>query len=208
MPAAHATSVRTECRTFRSQHFLPWSPVADRLLDFVRDPRQLEANVRPTAAHRKGNLPRELARLRRYGLISVDEVGYVPFEQDAANLFFVLVSSCYEHAALIPHQSNLPFSGWGGVFGDQAVAAAMIDRIVHYAGVLPLRGASYRLRRLGIDSSRASKREIRQTTETTTGGLDFARRFGFRLDRRRHPRAAPASPGAVETVLPGRPGVH
>ena len=93
----------------------------------------------------------ELARLRRYGLIIVDEAGYLPFEQDAANLFFQLVSSRYEHASLIL-TSNLPFSGWGTVFGDQAVAAAMIDRIVHHADVLTLKGASYRLRGRGIDS--------------------------------------------------------
>ena len=80
-----------------------------------------------------------------------DEVGYLPFEQDAANLFFQLVSSRYEHASLIL-TSNLPFSSWGGVFGDQAVAAAMIDRIVHHADVLTLKGASYRLRGRGIDS--------------------------------------------------------
>ncbi len=107
--------------------------------------------TRLTEAHRQGNLSRELTRLRRYGLIIVDEVGYLPFEQDAANLFFQLVSSRYEHASLIL-TSNLPFSGWGGVFGDQAVAAAMIDRIVHHADVLTLKGASYRLRGRGIDS--------------------------------------------------------
>jgi len=107
--------------------------------------------TRLTDAHRHGKLPAELARLRRYGLIIVDEVGYLPIEQDAANLFFQLVSSRYEHASLIL-TSNLPFSGWGGVFGDQAVAAAMIDRIVHHADVLTLKGASYRLRGRGIDS--------------------------------------------------------
>jgi DNA replication protein DnaC len=107
--------------------------------------------TRLTDAHRHGDLPRELARLRRYGLIIVDEVGYLPFEQDAANLFFQLVSSRYEHASLIL-TSNLPFSGWGAVFGDQAVAAAMIDRIVHHADVLTMKGASYRLRGRGIDS--------------------------------------------------------
>jgi DNA replication protein DnaC len=107
--------------------------------------------TRLTDAHRVGKLPQELARLRRYGLIIVDEVGYLPFEQDAANRFFQLVSSRYEHASLIL-TSNLPFSGWGGVFGDQAVAAAMIDRIVHHADVLMLKGASYRLRGRGIDS--------------------------------------------------------
>ena len=107
--------------------------------------------TRLSDAHRAGKLAQELSRLRRYGLIIVDEVGYLPFEQDAANLFFQLVSSRYEHASLIL-TSNLPFSGWGGVFGDQAVAAAMIDRIVHHADVLMLKGASYRLRGRGIDS--------------------------------------------------------
>lgn len=112
--------------------------------------------TRLTDAHRQGRLPQELARLRRYGLIIVDEVGYLPFEQDAANLFFQLVSSRYEHASLIL-TSNLPFSGWGGVFGDQAVAAAMIDRIVHHADVLTLKGASYRLRGRGLDSLPSTK---------------------------------------------------
>jgi DNA replication protein DnaC len=65
-----------------------------------------------TDAHRAGRLPNELTRLRRYALIIVDEVGYLPFEQDVANLFFQLVSSRYEHASLIL-TSNLPFSGWG-----------------------------------------------------------------------------------------------
>ena len=107
--------------------------------------------TRLTDAHRQDRLPQELARLRRYGLIIVDEVGYLPFEHDAANLFFQLVSSRYEHASLVL-TSNLPFAGWGGVFGDQAVAVAMIDRIVHHADVLTLKGASYRLRGRGIDS--------------------------------------------------------
>ena len=102
-------------------------------------------------AHNTGRLPEELARLRRYGLLIIDEVGYIPFEQDAANLFFQLVSSRYEHASLVL-TSNLPFARWGDVFGDQVVAAAMIDRIVHHADVLTLKGASYRLRNRGIDT--------------------------------------------------------
>ncbi|MDQ0616720.1 DNA replication protein DnaC [Arthrobacter globiformis] len=73
-------------------------------------------------AHQNGRLPKELIRLRRYGLIIVDEVGYIPFEQDAANLFFQLVSSRYEHASLVL-TSNLPFARWGDVFGDQVVAS-------------------------------------------------------------------------------------
>ena len=114
--------------------------------------------VRLGEAHQRGRLPAELARLRRYGLIIVDEVGYLPFEPDAANLFFQLVSTRYEHASLIL-TSNLPFSAWGTVFGDQAVAAAMIDRIVHHADVLQLKGASYRLKNLGIDTLPSVKAE-------------------------------------------------
>jgi DNA replication protein DnaC len=107
--------------------------------------------ARLKAAHNAGRLPAELTKLRRIGLLVVDEVGYIPFEQDAANLFFQLVSSRYEHASLIL-TSNLPFARWGDVFGDQVVAAAMIDRIVHHAEVLTLKGSSYRLKDTGIDT--------------------------------------------------------
>lgn len=114
--------------------------------------------ARLSEAHDRGRLATELTRLRRYGLIIVDEVGYLPFEQDAANLFFQLVSSRYEHASLIL-TSNLPFSSWGTVFGDQVVAAAMIDRIVHHADVIALKGASYRLRDRGLETLPSIKAE-------------------------------------------------
>ena len=69
----------------------------------------------------------------------------VPFEPEAANLFFQLVSSRYERASLIV-TSNKPFGRWGEVFGDDVVAAAMIDRLVHHAEVIALKGDSYRLK--------------------------------------------------------------
>ncbi len=75
----------------------------------------------------------------------VDEVGYIPFEAEAANLFFQLVSSRYERASLIV-TSNKPFGRWGEVFGADIVAAAMIDRLVHHAEVISLKGYSYRLK--------------------------------------------------------------
>ena len=102
-------------------------------------------------AHHAARLQTELVRLGRYPLLVIDEVGYIPFEPEAANLFFQLVSSRYEHASLIL-TSNLPFARWGDVFGDQVVAAAMIDRIVHHAEVLTLKGSSYRLKDTGIDT--------------------------------------------------------
>ncbi len=96
-------------------------------------------------AHHAGNLQAELTRLGRYPLLVVDEVGYIPFEPEAANLFFQLVSSRYERASLIV-TSNKPFGRWGEVFGDDVVAAAMIDRLVHHAEVIALKGDSYRLK--------------------------------------------------------------
>jgi DNA replication protein DnaC len=101
--------------------------------------------TRLAEAHAAGRLQAELTRLGRYPLIVVDEVGYIPFEPEAANLFFQLVSARYERASLIV-TSNKPFGRWGEVFGDDVVAAAMIDRLVHHAEVIALKGDSFRLR--------------------------------------------------------------
>jgi DNA replication protein DnaC len=96
-------------------------------------------------AHHHGRLHDELTRLGRIPLLIIDEVGYIPFEAEAANLFFQLVSSRYERASVVV-TSNKPFGRWGEVFGDDTVAAAMIDRLVHHAEVISLRGDSYRLK--------------------------------------------------------------
>jgi DNA replication protein DnaC len=101
--------------------------------------------ARLAEAHTAGRLQPELVRLGRYPLLVVDEVGYIPFEAEAANLFFQLVSARYERASLIV-TSNKPFGRWGEVFGDDVVAAAMIDRLVHHADVVALKGDSYRLK--------------------------------------------------------------
>jgi DNA replication protein DnaC len=97
------------------------------------------------AAHDAGKLQDELRRLGRFPLVIIDEVGYIPFQGEAANLFFQLVSSRYERASVIM-SSNKAFSRWGEVFGDDTVAAAMIDRLVHHAEVINLKGDSYRLK--------------------------------------------------------------
>jgi DNA replication protein DnaC len=101
--------------------------------------------TRLSRAHQAGALEIELKKIRRYRLIIIDEVGYIPFDTDAANLFFQLVASRYEQASILV-TSNLPFGRWGEVFGDEVVAAAMIDRLVHHAEVLTLAGDSYRTR--------------------------------------------------------------
>jgi len=96
-------------------------------------------------AHRMGRLEGELRRLRRIPLLVVDEVGYIPFDPEAANVMFMLVSDRYERASMIV-TSNKPFSSWGEIFGDQVVAAAMVDRLIHHAEIVSLKGDSYRLK--------------------------------------------------------------
>jgi DNA replication protein DnaC len=111
-------------------------------------------------AQRQGRLDDELERLQRVPLLICDEVGYIPFDPQAANLMFMLVSRRYERASLIV-TSNKPFSAWGEIFGDDAVAVAMVDRLVHHAELISLKGDSYRLRDRDL-----GPRPARQRAET------------------------------------------
>lgn len=101
--------------------------------------------MRLAAAQREHRLDVYLRILDRYPLLIVDEVGYLPFDAEAANLFFQLVGARYERGSLIV-TSNKPFTAWGEIFGDPVVAAAMIDRLVHHAEIINLKGDSYRLK--------------------------------------------------------------
>src|SRR5271167_689717 len=111
-------------------------------------------------SQRQGRLEDELKRLERVPLLVCDEVGYIPFDPQAANLMFMLVSRRYERASLIV-TSNKPFSAWGEIFGDDAVAVAMVDRLVHHSEILSLKGDSYRLKDRDLGPHPA-----RQATET------------------------------------------
>ncbi len=104
--------------------------------------------LRLGAAKRAGRLEEELERLGRTPLVIVDEVGYIPFDPEAAALFFALVSSRYERSSLIV-SSNKTFSAWAEIFGDPVAVAALVDRLVHHAEVIVLKGDSYRLRGKG-----------------------------------------------------------
>ncbi len=99
----------------------------------------------PRCGRRPFGLDAELKKLHRHRLIIIDEVGYIPFDQGAANLLFRLVASRYEQGSGTA-TSNLPFGRWGETFSDDVVAAAMIDRLVDHAEVLMLTGDSYRVR--------------------------------------------------------------
>jgi DNA replication protein DnaC len=102
--------------------------------------------TRLAAAHHNGQLEAEIKKIDRYKLIIVDEVGYIPFDHDAATLFFQLVAKRYEQGSMII-TSNLPFESWGDTFSDDAIAGAMADRLTHHAEILVLNGESYRTRR-------------------------------------------------------------
>jgi len=96
-------------------------------------------------AHGDGRLDDKLAQLAKPKLLIVDELGYLPFEPNAAHLFFQLVARRYERGSLLI-TSNRAIGEWGTVFGDPIVATAILDRLLHHSHVVTIRGDSYRLR--------------------------------------------------------------
>ena len=86
-----------------------------------------------------------MTQLARPKLLIIDELGYLPFEANAAHLFFQLVSRRYEKGAILI-TSNRSVGEWGSVFGDPVVATAILDRQLHHSAVVTIRGDSYRLR--------------------------------------------------------------
>jgi DNA replication protein DnaC len=79
-------------------------------------------------------------------LLVVDEIGYLPFGRDEANLFFNVVAKRYERGSMVL-TSNLPFTQWAGAFADdQTLTAAMLDRLLHHAHIVQISGESYRLK--------------------------------------------------------------
>jgi len=96
-------------------------------------------------AEREGQLPERIRFLARAALFIVDEIGYLPLTENGANLFFQLVNARYEKGAMIL-TSNRGFAEWAEIFGDPVIATALLDRLLHHAVVIPIEGASYRLR--------------------------------------------------------------
>jgi DNA replication protein DnaC len=96
-------------------------------------------------AEREGQLKERIRFIARNALLIVDEIGYLPVTAGGANLFFQLVNARYERGAMIL-TSNRGFGEWGEIFGDQVVATALLDRLLHHAQVVQIEGSSYRLR--------------------------------------------------------------
>ena len=112
------------------------------------------------------------SRLSQYGkskLLIIDELGYLPLEPDAAHLFFQLISRRYERGSVLI-TSNRPVMEWGEVFGDQVVATAILDRLLHHSHVLTVRGDSYRLREKRRSGLIKSSSAVSTVPSTGDGG--------------------------------------
>jgi len=96
-------------------------------------------------AQQAGRLAQRLKTLVFPALLVVDEIGYLPVSRTGAMLFFQLMARRYEHASTVL-TSNKSFSEWGEVFGDEVMAAALVDRLVHHCHIVNIRGNSYRMR--------------------------------------------------------------
>jgi DNA replication protein DnaC len=96
-------------------------------------------------AESEGNLGDKLTEYSKPRLLIIDELGYLPFERRAAHLFFQLVNRRYEKGSLLV-TTNQRVSEWGIVFGDEVLATAILDRLLHHSHTLLITGESYRLR--------------------------------------------------------------
>jgi DNA replication protein DnaC len=96
--------------------------------------------------HYENNLQIKLKTLSKYKLLVIDEIGYLPLDKQGANLFFQLISKRYEKSSTII-TSNRSFSDWGEIFGDNVIASAILDRLLHHSTVINIKGESYRLKK-------------------------------------------------------------
>ena len=96
-------------------------------------------------AESEGSLPEKLSEFCKPRLLIIDELGYLPFERRAAHLFFQMVNRRYEKGSLLI-TTNQRVSDWGTVFGDEVLATAILDRLLHHSHTLMITGESYRLR--------------------------------------------------------------
>jgi len=110
-------------------------------------------------AEAEGKLGEQLLFYGKPKLLVVDELGYLPFEQRSAHLFFQLVARRYERGSMLI-TTNQNVTQWGAVFGDQVLAAAILDRLLHHSHTVLIQGDSYRLRqkkKAGLVGSSTSK---------------------------------------------------
>jgi DNA replication protein DnaC len=117
-------------------------------------------------ARHENRLERSLQQLTYPKLLILDELGYLPLSREEASLFFRLLVRRYERGSLIV-TSNKGFTDWGEVFNDHVLATAILDRLLHHATTLNIKGESYRLkdkRKAGLLGRRLKEEEVLETT--------------------------------------------
>jgi len=112
-------------------------------------------------------------RLRRYivpSLLVIDEVGYATLSQEQAHYFFELVTARYEHGSIIL-TSNTSFAQWGNLLGDEVLATALLDRLLHHAEIIAINGRSYRMKERQIDHGDRSTQPARTPIGAPSTGV-------------------------------------
>jgi DNA replication protein DnaC len=128
-------------------------------------------------AQTAGRLAQRVKTLTYPALLVVDEIGYLPITRNGAMLFFQLMSRRYEYASTVL-TSNKGFEDWGSIFGDDVMASALIDRLLHHCHIVNIRGNSYRMRQhvelfqtLNTDDHHAAPRTKTKRTRTRKAAL-------------------------------------
>lgn len=93
----------------------------------------------------EGRLDKIVRHYKKYKVLIIDEIGYLPVDKSASHGFFQLIASRYESRSTIL-TTNQPLSKWGDVFGDYTIANAIIDRLVHHSSIIKITGQSYRIK--------------------------------------------------------------
>lgn len=118
-------------------------------------------------ARQENRLDRQLQQLTYPKVLVLDEIGYLPMTREEASLFFRLINRRYERASTIL-TSNKSFMDWGEVFGDQVIATAILDRLLHHSTTLNIKGESYRLkdkRKAGLVPGTTAQQEDSDDTD-------------------------------------------
>lgn len=125
-----ATAIGINCARQRiSTYFIPFESLITQLKKALLENR-LESRLKFFA---------------KYKVLIIDELGYMPIDQDSANLFFQLIAKRYERNSTII-TTNTPFSKWGEIFGSPTLANAVLDRLLHHSQIVSIKGPSYRLK--------------------------------------------------------------
>lgn len=96
-------------------------------------------------ANYENRLYDKIKTYEKYSVFIIDEVGYLPIDIEGANLLFQLINKRYEkHSTIIT--TNKPFGQWGELFGDNMIANAILDRLIHHSHIINISGKSYRLK--------------------------------------------------------------